>query len=170
MKFLFANLLLSSAVFTPLVTGHANSQARAEGSNRSFSHQITTTAAPSQIWKVWMDVANWKDWDLGLKDASSDGPLKHGATGMIVPRRGSASQFTITEFEFQNAYTFETDLPAAKLIVEREIIKTNPTTIEHRVRFTGRLSGVWALALGPGFRRALPPTMDRLAEIAEGKQ
>ena len=37
----------------------------------------------------------------------------------------------------------------------------------HEVCFTGPMAFLWAALLGPGFRKALPPTMEKLAALAE---
>jgi len=139
----------------------------AAGSNRTFYHEVTTSAAPSEIWALWTDVSTWKDWDKGLEDAELDGPFVLGAVGKIVPLSGPSARFDITEFNDGTSYAFETRLPFARLEVRRAVVGTNPTVFRHDVSFRGVLSGFWADRFGPGFRRALPLSMDAIAEIAE---
>lgn len=145
----------------------ASAAPMASGSNREFQHDVTTTASPAAVWAVWMDVPGWGRWDLGLKSARSDAPLAKGVSGSIVPRSGSTANFVVRDFVAGKSYTFETSLPLAKLSVRRSIVATSPTRFRHEVRFSGWLAGFWAWQLGPSFREALPPTMRKLAVIAE---
>lgn len=140
----------------------------AAGTDRVFHHDLTTTASPAAIWRMWMDVSDWGRWDLGLRSASSAAPLKAGVMGRLLPLSGPASNFAVTEFVPGITYAFATSLPLATLTVRRTIVAISPqTVIRHDVAFSGPLAGFWAARLGPGFRAALPPTMQRLAGIAE---
>jgi hypothetical protein len=145
----------------------------ANGTNRAFSHETTTTAREAAIWSAWSDVANWGQWDGGLKSASLDGVFKLGATGKIVPLSGPPSQFTIVELVQNQSYAFETALPLANLKVKRQFLPSQQagiTRFEHQVSFSGVLGWFWAYQFGPGFRKELPPTMERLARLAETSQ
>lgn len=140
----------------------------AAGTNRAFSHEVTTTAPPEAIWALWTDASTWKDWDKGLKSAEHTGEMKPGSKGKIIPLNGPAATFTIKTFETGKSYSFKTGLPLASLTVERVLTGTEPTRFRHSVSFSGPLAGFWAGQFGPGFRAALPPTMDTLADLAEG--
>lgn len=139
----------------------------AEGTNRAFSHSIQTLAQPMAIWSLWSDPSTWHNWDLGLKNAKLQGAFVLGAAGRLTPKSGPTTTFTITAFEPGRTYTISAVLPQARLGITRTILADNPTVFEHRVTFKGPLAGLWAQFLGPGFRRELPPTMERIAEIAE---
>lgn len=139
----------------------------AEGTNRAFSHEVRTDASPEAIWTLWTDVTSWKDWDKGLKDAEIENAFTLGAQGKIIPHSGPSSRFKITEYIEGKSYAFETNLPFAKLEVRRIFVSRQPTIFRHEVRFKGLFAGVWAGRFGPGFRAALPPTMEGLAVLAE---
>lgn len=143
----------------------------ADGTNRSFHHARTTGAAPEAIWAAWMDVAQWKDWDIGLSDAVSDGPLRLGTRGTIRDRSGRSVPFEVTAFEEGASYTIATPLPlGGRLTVARTITGVDPTTFRHHVRFEGLGGRLLAPLLGRRFRRLLPEAMDRLAHVAERGQ
>lgn len=142
----------------------------AAGTNRAFHYEVATSASPAAVWRLWMDVPGWGRWDRGLKSATSSGPIKAGATGKIVPLSGPSSNFKVTDFAPGTAYAFATSLPLATLTVRRTIAATTPRTIiRHDVQFSGPAAGFWAARFGPGFRAALPPTMQRLAALAEAE-
>lgn len=139
----------------------------AKGTNRAFSHSVQTAVQPEAVWRLWSDPSTWCDWDLGLKDATLEGAFALGALGELTPRSGPKTQFRITAFELGQTYTFATALPLARLEITRTILATDPTVFEHQVTFKGPLGGLWAQLFGPGFRRDLPPTMERIAQIVE---
>ena len=138
------------------------------GTDRAFSYEMTTTASPEQVWALWTDVSTWKSWDRGLKDAELSAPMRRGAKGRIFPLAGPPASFTVTRFDPKRSYTFVTDLPQAKLTVRRAITGTSPTRFRHDVSFSGSMAEMFAKQLGPGFRKALPPTMRIIAALAEG--
>jgi hypothetical protein len=137
------------------------------GTNRIFSCERSTTATPESVWNVWVDVARWKLWDAGLADAIATEPLALGVRGTIVPHTGANAKFEVTRFEHARSYAFETTLIAAKLRVERTLVSARPTVFRHDVTFFGPLASVWAFLLGRGFRKALPSTMNAIAQLAE---
>ena len=141
--------------------------AEAEGTDEAFFHEVTTTASPERIWALWTDVSTWKAWDKGLKDAELAEPMRLGATGKIIPLSGYPTSFEVTEFNPGRSYAFVTDLPMAKLTVRRTIIGTSPTRFRHDVSFSGPMAETFAKRFGPGFRKALPPTMREIGALAE---
>lgn len=141
----------------------------AQGTNSAFSHEETTTAPPEAVWSAWMDVATWPTWDKGLKGARADGPLALGVSGAITPLSGPDAAFKVTAYQQGVSYAFTTELPLARLTVTRTLIGAQPTRFRHDVAFAGLLGGFWAGQFGPGFRAALPPSMEALAARAEGR-
>ena len=142
----------------------------AEGSNQNFHHTVVTAASEQAIWDLWTDVASWGRWDGGLKSASLNGAFAAGSAGTIVPLSGSQARFTITAVEPNLTYSFVTNLPLGKLTVIRRFLEPAPsgaTRFEHHVTFSGLLGRLWASQFGPGFRKELPATMERLAQLAE---
>lgn len=135
------------------------------GTNRAFAWTRTTNA-PDEIWALWTDASTWAQWDLGLRSARSDGPLREGATGTIRPLFGGPASFRVVEWVEAVRYAFETALPGSRLLVERSL-GVDRKSFTHRVSFVGLSSPVLAALLGPGFRKRLVPTMNELALLAE---
>jgi hypothetical protein len=138
----------------------------ASGTNRVFFHEVETSADPAAIWRLWTDVSTWREWDKGLKDAELEGAFAAEARGRIIPLSGPPARFDVTAYNEGTSYAFETRLPFARLEVRRSLVGANPTRFRHDVTFKGALGGFWASRFGPGFRKALPPTMEAIAEIA----
>ena len=137
----------------------------AQGTNSDFSFTVVT-GNPDGVWALWTDPATWGDWDKGLKSAAMIGQMRLGSTGTITPLSGPQSQFRVVTFDPKKSYAFETRLPLAVLRVARSF-NADRTAFTHRVTFSGPMGFAFARMFGPGFRKALPPTMQELNTLAE---
>lgn len=143
---------------------------RAAGTDTSFAHSEFAAASPDRIWEVWTDVPAWPRWDIELKSASLGCAFADGAKGQLVPVRGTASSFIITEVTPGIAYTMTTSLPGASLVIRRELQPVEGgTRFKHTVSFTGPAAGVFGALFGPRFRETLPLAMQRIAQMAAAK-
>jgi hypothetical protein len=97
-----------------------------------------------------------------------EGDMRLGSTGTITPLSGPQSAFEVVAFDPVQSYAFETRLPMASLRVERSF-NAGRKEFTHRVTFKGPMAFAFARMFGPGFRKALPPTMDALNALAEGR-
>lgn len=140
-----------------------------EASNKHFSYSLESTASPEAIWEIWTDVAQWKNWDSGLKDAklsSSDFGL--GAKGFIYSLEGRKSRFKIVDYEEGLSYTFKTNLPLGGLYVKRYLEQSGGNTkFTHEVWFKGITAGIFSRMFGEDFRKMLPEVLEKIRVLAE---
>ena len=149
-------------IATPLQKG--------KNTNKHFSHTLETTASASNIWVIWVDVPNWKEWDTGLKDAVLDEAFKLGSRGKIIDLKGRASKFKVVAYEEGKSYTFKTQLPLAGLYVKRTLEeKDGQTFFTHEVWFKGLTAGMFAKRFGGTFKAMLPGVMGSIKAKAEQK-
>jgi Polyketide cyclase / dehydrase and lipid transport len=142
----------------------------ASGTNAAFSHTRHTSAPAERIWALWTDPSSWADWDGGLKSATLSGVFQEGAEGVIIANNGTKSSFRVGVCIKPTSTVFTTRLPFARLVILRSLTVQNGdvgTNFTHHVSFSGILGWFWAFALGRGFRKELPKTMERLARMAE---
>lgn len=140
----------------------------AQDSNQHFSYTLQTKAPADSIWKIWVDVANWKKWDTGLKDAVLHGEFVVGAKGKLIPDKGPRSSFQITAIEQNRSYTFRTRIPFGWLVITRELsMQGNVTSFTHEVKFTGLLKRPLGASLGKRYRVMLPVAMENIRRMAE---
>jgi len=152
-------------IFTFLIFAIMN--AHAQESNFNFSHSVSTIASPEAIWKVWTDVANWKTWDKGLKEATLKDTFRLGAKGKLIPDKGPASKFIISAIEPGTSYTFQTRIPFGWLIIQRRLeYKNGLTHFTHHVRFTGLFKKVLGKKIGARYRAMLPEVMEEIKRMA----
>jgi hypothetical protein len=57
------------------------------------------TASPERVCRVWSDSNNWSRWNLGIRSAQIDGPLRSGATGTMETNRGGKHAVTFDGVE-----------------------------------------------------------------------
>jgi hypothetical protein len=146
----------------------ATTLASAQQTNYHFNHTESTRASSANIWKVWTDVPNWKQWDKGLKDATLEGAFAAGAKGKLIPDKGPKSKFIISEVVPNQSYTFKTKIPCGWLVIKRSLEeKDGITYFTHEVAFTGILKKVLGKRLGENYRAMLPEVMASIKQIAE---
>ena len=140
----------------------------AEGTNRAFTHTLSTTARAEAVWALWTDVQTWPSWDDELEAATLDGPFREGARGRLRPTSGLSARFMIEDVVPGRAYTLATRLPLGWLRVRRTLnVAGDRVELTHAVTFSGLGGHLLAGRLGPRFRHALPVVMDRLRTLAE---
>lgn len=136
--------------------------------DRHFWHSLETNASAEKIWNIWTDVAHWKTWDTGLKDASLTGNFELNARGIIISLEDRKSKFTVVEYIEGKSYTFKTRLPLGSLYVKRYLeTGEGVTRFTHEVWFEGLIKGIFAKAFGADFRDKLPGVLENIKNIAE---
>lgn len=142
-------------------------QAPQKSTNRHFSHQLETKIDPHKIWQVWIDVANWHEWDTGLAKAEMESPFAIGEKGIITSLEGRKSRFKIVDFQAGQSYTFRTKLLFSNLYVKRYLShKDGKVFLTHEVWFKGLTAGLFARKFGPRFRNMLPQVMQNVVQKA----
>ena len=156
--------LISILLLFNIMALHAQKQP----TNQHFWHSIETTVAPEEIWKIWINVSNWKQWDTGLKDAQIEGDFQLNAKGFIISLDGRKAKFKVTEHIENQSYTYKTSLPLGGLYVKRFLsIQNGKTTFTHEVWFEGLSKKLFAKMLGGNFRKMLPEVLQNIKNIAE---
>ena len=142
----------------------------AQPTNKHFWHTVETTASTNEIWSIWTDVSNWKNWDTGLKDAKMKTAFAKNAKGVITSLEGRKSKFKVVEYKEGHFYTFKTNLPLGGLYVKRSLEeKEGKIHFTHEVWFKGLTAGIFAKNFGASFREMLPKVMENIKQIAEDK-
>ncbi len=116
-------------------------------------------------------MANWHEWDTGLRQAELKGEFALNTKGKLLPDRGPKARFKITELEWGKRYTFKTNLPFGGLHVKRYLeVKQGKTHFTHEVWFDGFSGRFFAKRLGAGYRELLPGVLEKIRAIAEARE
>ncbi|MBU6152980.1 MAG: SRPBCC family protein [Bdellovibrionales bacterium] len=128
-----------------------------------------TRARPEQVWKLWTDVQAWSQWDHEVEVSSLEGAFVVGAQGVLKPRGGPMTRFTLTRVEPPVAFSNRSSLPLATLdFVHTLRTEDGETVIEHQVTMRGPLTFLFSRLLGKNIARGLPTVVKNLARTAEG--
>jgi hypothetical protein len=77
-----------------------------------------TTAASTDVWRVWSDVDHWPEWNPDMKESRLDGPLQQGTTGMINTHSGGKHDVVVTMVEPGRAFELESSaMPMTRLAI-----------------------------------------------------
>src|SRR5262245_15945649 len=81
-----------------------------------------TTAASTDVWRVWSDVDHWPEWNPDMKEARLDGPLQQGTQGMINTRSGGKHDVVVTMVEPGRAFELESGaMPGTRMAIRAAI-------------------------------------------------
>ena len=131
-------------------------------------HTLETTTRPESIWRCWMDVQGWPDWDEGLEWATLQGPPGVGVAGVIKRRGGERLSFRVVEFVEGRSFTCSGRTLGTSLLFMHRLEPTDlGTRLTHRVEARGPLAWLLGLTLGRRLRDSLPRAARKLAHLAE---
>jgi Polyketide cyclase / dehydrase and lipid transport len=81
-----------------------------------FQCEATFEADPAEVWKVWIDVARWPEWDPSKEIAQLDGPFQPGVSGWAKQRGNLGGAFTVTEVDDGRGFVTECPMPLGKVV------------------------------------------------------
>ena len=128
---------------------------------------IKSSATPQQIWSVWSDVKNWREWDNEVEWSEINGKFEVGATGVLKPKGGPKSNFKMIACEPYKSFTDRSFLPLCKIDFIHEIHQIGGgITISHKVQISGFLTFLFSKVIGNKIIKELPKAMEKLNQIA----
>ena len=136
---------------------------------KSIEFRMETGASPEKLWKYWSDVGSWPLWDEGIEWASLEGAFEKGTTGRLKPKGGPPVPFVLLWVDPTRGFSDESRLPLGRLRFEHRWFPMENGHVEftHRVSFHGPLGFLYAVLMGPSFRKDLPESMRSLARMSE---
>ena len=131
----------------------------------TWTHTVTTTAAPEQIWPLYADVGRWLEWDSGLEAVTLDGPFAVGSSGTLQVEGQPPLTWVLTDVVENALFTDVTEIPGVAVLtfVHRIEPRGHGSAVTHEVR----IDGPAAAQLGPMVTSDTPEAMDALVRIAE---
>ena len=128
-----------------------------------WTHTVTTTATPEQVWPLYAQVDRWLEWDSGLSGVSLNGDFQVGNSGTLAVEGQPPLTWTLTE---NASFTDVTEIPGVAILtfVHRIAEVDGGSAITHEVH----IEGPAAEQLGPMVTSDTPEAMEALARIAAG--
>lgn len=130
-------------------------------------HTIETKATPIQIWRVWQDVENWKNWDQEIELSRIDGPFQAGTTGCSKFVGTPLFKTLLTQVEPLKLVVQEAYLSFAKVISYQSMSQVaGKTQVTFQVEIRGPLSFFYACMLGRFIKKKIPIEMEGMIKRA----
>jgi len=127
-----------------------------------------TTATKEQIWKLWLDVQNWNDWDQEVESSKLFGQFQIGTIGTLKSLNGPKSKFLITELTNLKSFTSRSFLPLCKMDFIHTMTETQKgLIITHKIVMTGFMTFLFSKVIGNKIKIGLPIAVERLIQLAE---
>lgn len=134
-------------------------------------HSLETNSSQESIWRRWVDVGAWPEWDRSLDSASLEGPFQPGTRGRLQLLDGGKLSFTIVSVEKGDqgmAFLLEAPLTGATLRLDHRLeASPHGTRIAREIRMEGWLAWLHSRRMGTFLRESVPPALRALARIAE---
>ena len=132
-----------------------------------IEHTIETKATPTQIWKVWEDVNNWKTWDLDIEFSRIDGPFQSGTTGSTKFIKTHPFKTKLTKVEPHQLVVQEAYVLLAKVVSYQSMRSLNGNTqVTFRVEIRGPFAFLYACIIGRFIKKKIPKEMEEMVKRA----
>lgn len=127
--------------------------------------RIETTATPPQVWAIFADVAQWKQWNTGIESIAMHGSFATGTTFTMQAPGQDALESTLVAVQPNQGFTDETIVDATCVRVSHQLIAlpSGGTTIIYRTEITGPD----AAAIGQMVTMDFPDVLAALKQRAE---
>jgi uncharacterized protein YndB with AHSA1/START domain len=119
-----------------------------------YEGRATTTAPPSDLWRVVIDVERWPEWTPSMRSVTRTdrGPLTVGSEARVRQPGLPAATWRVSELDAGRAFTWQTSSPGVTTVAEH-VVDPSATGSELTLRL--RQSGPLAGVLGALYRRRI---------------
>ena len=131
-------------------------------------HSLETNCPPESVWRRWVDVGAWPEWDRSLERASIEGPFQPDTRGRLQLQDGRTLAFTIAAVENGRSFRFEALLPGARLRMDHQLEPSpHGARITREIRMQGWLAWFHSRRMRAFLQESVPPALRALARAAE---
>jgi hypothetical protein len=131
-----------------------------------WTHTVTSTASPAQVWPLYADIDRWLEWDSGLAGVTIDGAFVPGSSGTLEVHGQPTLAWTLVEVTENVSFTDVTEIPGVAVLTF--VHRIEPTAEGSAITHGVRIEGPAAAELGPMVTSDTPEAMATLARIAAG--
>jgi hypothetical protein len=128
-------------------------------------HSIETTAEPQAIWRLFSDVAGWKQWNAGIAHIEIEGPFAAGTWFSMTPPGQDALRSRLLDVRENDRFVDETRVDDLVVTVTHRIDRMGPERT--RVTYAVEARGPGAAEIGPMIAADFPDVLAALAARAE---
>jgi hypothetical protein len=135
----------------------------------STEHNRETTASPESIWRLWSNVATWREWNADIERIEISGPFAAGSTIAMTPVAQDTVDLRIAEASEPNLFVDEADLGdvVVKTFHRVDPIDEGRSMVTYRMEISGPAADTVGPELGPEISGDFPETLAALIKHAE---
>lgn len=133
----------------------------------SKSFELNVNNTPEQIWQVFVDTANWKQWNPGVKSIKIEGPFVSGTWFSMELPDGEIVRSQLVDVAEEIYFIDETLIGETRVRVEHRIEVVNPG--QSKFIYAIHTQGPDAQAFGEGISSDFPDVMAGLAKYLADK-
>lgn len=126
---------------------------------------IETSASPVRVWKIFTDVARWKDWNAGIETIQIHGPFEVGATFTMQPPGQDAINSTLIEVEPNEGFTDETVVDETRVLVSHKLVPL--PSGKTKIIYSTEITGPGSAEFGPMVTSDFADVLANLKKLAE---
>jgi hypothetical protein len=131
-------------------------------------HSIETTAAPEAVWRLWVDVPGWPEWNADLERAELSGPFIPGSTITMIPHDQEPIELRIAEDVEVERFVDEARFGGVVVRTTHRIERLGDRIrIVYAMEITGPEADTLGPQIGPGITADFPQVLAALVERAE---
>jgi uncharacterized protein YndB with AHSA1/START domain len=130
---------------------------------------IETTASPEAIWRLWSDVAGWREWNADIEHIEISGPFAAGSTITMTPAGQDPVELRIAEAVEPESFVDEADLGDVVVRTVHRVERVNDACnrVSYRMEISGPGADSIGPELGPQISGDFPETLAALVERAQ---
>jgi SAM-dependent methyltransferase len=132
-------------------------------------HAIETTASPEAIWRVWVDVPRWGEWNPDIERIELDGPFAAGSTITMTPRGQEPIELRIAEAVEPARFVDEADLGdvVVRTLHRAQRLEGDRVRVIYRMEISGPAADTMGPELGPAISADFPDVLAALVDRAQ---
>lgn len=132
-------------------------------------YTATTMASPSQIWRVFEDVENWKSWDYEVEFSRMNGPFEAGTRGQLKMQQSPKLETQLTYVDPLKKFVLEAKLLFATAVMTHTIARVDgKTQVTFQTDIRGPFTLLYARMIGGSIKKKTPAEMERMLIRAFG--
>ena len=136
-----------------------------------YEHSLETVVAPEAIWKIWVDVDGWGNWNPDIEKVEFSGPFAAGSFIDMTPKGQDPVRLNLVEVVEHETFVDEAAVAGVTVRTEHRLqdLGEGRTRITYRTEITGSAADEIGLQLGPAITSDFPETMAGLARLAQAR-
>jgi hypothetical protein len=114
-------------------------------------HSIETTSSPESIWRLWSDVATWREWNADIERIEILGPFAAGSTIAMTPAGQDTVELRIAEASEPELFVDQADLGEVVVTTTHRIDRQDDrhNIVTYRMEISGPAADTVGPELGP---------------------